>query len=111
MTWEIIPDEEVNIMIVECVNRLSRPMLGSSRHLLQHMHSGGTGCNRNSSLKLHAGRDVDFADRAVASLPYLVPLFDGLKYGELARLQMQTGCVTQAVCFKACMKIPMLSAW
>lgn len=30
----------------------------------------------------HAGRDVDFADRAVAALPYLVPLFDGLKYGK-----------------------------
>ena len=29
-----------------------------------------------------AGKDVDFADRAVATLPYLVPLFDGLKYGE-----------------------------
>lgn len=31
---------------------------------------------------VRAGRSVDFADRAVASLPYLVPLFDGLKYGE-----------------------------
>lgn len=29
----------------------------------------------------HAGRDVDIADRAVASLPYLVPLLDGLRYG------------------------------
>ena len=27
---------------------------------------------------------MDIADRAVASLPYLVPLFDGLKYGELS---------------------------
>ena len=34
------------------------------------------------SLRVHAGRDVDYADRAVATLPYLVPLFDGLKYGE-----------------------------
>ncbi|CAK0787784.1 hypothetical protein CVIRNUC_011006 [Coccomyxa viridis] len=32
-------------------------------------------------LRVHAGKDVDFADRAVATLPYLVPLFDGLKYG------------------------------
>lgn len=24
---------------------------------------------------------IDYADRAIASLPYLVPLFDGLKYG------------------------------
>jgi hypothetical protein len=36
---------------------------------------------RRSSVTLHAGRDVDIADRAVSAVPYLVPLFDGLKYG------------------------------
>ena len=38
-------------------------------------------------LRVHAGKDVDFADRAVATLPYLVPLFDGLKYGESATVK------------------------
>lgn len=28
-----------------------------------------------------SSNEIDYADRAVASLPYLVPLFDGLKYG------------------------------
>ena len=29
-----------------------------------------------------AAQSVDIKDRAVAALPYLVPLFDGLRYGE-----------------------------
>ena len=46
---------------------------------------------------VHAGRDVDIADRAVAAVPYLVPLFDGLKYGamllyELVSIQC-SGCL------------------
>ena len=47
-----------------------------------------------------AGRDVDFADRAVASLPYLVPLFDGLKYGgsPAFSLCMRTKGLGIAVC-------------
>ena len=40
---------------------------------MQHARRGG--------LTVHAGRDVDIADRAVSAVPYLVPLFDGLKYG------------------------------
>ncbi|KAK9819548.1 hypothetical protein WJX74_009907 [Apatococcus lobatus] len=30
---------------------------------------------------------IDYADRAIASLPYLVPLFDGLKYGKFVFMQ------------------------
>ena len=48
---------------------------------------------------------MDIADRAVASLPYLVPLFDGLKYGELfivflvlCHLQLLT-CLNRQHCF------------
>ena len=49
-------------------------MHGSRRPLrLQHRRQGGG--------VAHAGRDVDIADRAVASVPYLVPLLDGLRYG------------------------------
>ena len=45
-------------------------------------------------LRVHAGKDVDFADRAVATLPYLVPLFDGLKYGESATVK-SSGMIPQ----------------
>ena len=39
---------------------------------------------------MQAGRDVDIADRVVGALPYLVPLFDGLKYGELDQFSGDT---------------------
>jgi hypothetical protein len=41
--------------------------------------------HRRQSLQIFARRDseVDLVDRVVSSLPYLIPLFDGLKYGEL----------------------------
>ena len=32
------------------------------------------------SIVVHS-EQVDFKDRAVAALPYLVPLFDGIRYG------------------------------
>ena len=38
----------------------------------------------------HAGKDVDIADRAVASLPYLVPLLDGLRYGACTFIPTRT---------------------
>ena len=48
---------------------------------------------------------MDIADRAVASLPYLVPLLDGLKYGKLfivflvlCHLQLLP-CLTTQHCF------------
>ncbi|CAL5224866.1 g7624 [Coccomyxa viridis] len=64
-----------------------------STALRQHRHLSGAVSTATSSRNrgrtrgslrctpVCAGKDVDFADRAVASLPYLVPLFDGLKYG------------------------------
>lgn len=62
--------------------RQHRHMLGSRLSSTSSVWSRQHG--RATSTTVHAGRDVDIADRAVASLPYLVPLFDGLKYGELS---------------------------
>lgn len=53
---------------------ISSPSLQNNRHSLRGKRS----------LQVQAERDVDFADRAVGALPYFVPLFDGLKYGDIA---------------------------
>lgn len=43
------------------------------------------------SLFDNRGKD-DFGDRILASIPFLLPLLDGLPYGELARFGQQITC-------------------
>lgn len=57
-------------------------MLGGAVSGISSLGRQGNSRAAARSTMAHAGRDVDFADRAVAALPYLVPLFDGLKYGK-----------------------------
>lgn len=61
---------------------ISSPSLQNNRHSLRGKRS----------LQVQAERDVDFADRAVGALPYFVPLFDGLKYGDIAIPAVDIGC-------------------
>ena len=56
-------------------NRALSPLSSTTAHGMRMQHA------RRGGLAVHAGRDVDIADRAVSAVPYLVPLFDGLKYG------------------------------
>jgi hypothetical protein len=72
---------------------------------LQSRQSKGRGQRAQRCLVIKAARDVDFADRAVASLPYLVPLFDGLKYGKIVVITNVVSLQHHALC-----KLPTLTA-
>lgn len=62
--------------------RQNRHMLSGGVSILSSGRHRGRARASTRCTPVCAGKDVDYADRAVASLPYLVPLFDGLKYGE-----------------------------
>ncbi len=67
--------------------RPSKNVLGASMPRL-HSQQQGKISKRCRGVEVHAAKDVDFADRAVGALPYLVPLFDGIKYGEMSHLPL-----------------------
>lgn len=48
---------------------------------------GSVGSMRQRGSMAVRAESVEFKDRAVAALPYLVPLFDGLRYGKFALAQ------------------------
>lgn len=54
-----------------------------------HPQQQGKTSRRCRGVQVHAAKDVDFADRAVGALPYLVPLFDGIKYGEMLHMPLR----------------------
>ncbi|BDA47239.1 Protein TIC 20-v, chloroplastic [Coccomyxa sp. Obi] len=66
--------------------RSSKEMLGMSVPRSSSQQQGHTS-RRCRGVQVFAAKDVDFADRAVGALPYLVPLFDGIKYGRFLFLQ------------------------
>lgn len=48
---------------------------------------GGRSCLDRSSTVVRAAQEAGIKDRAVAAAPYLVPLFDSLRYGKFALAQ------------------------
>jgi hypothetical protein len=61
-----------------------RPFFGTNVALKSNVNTTNSALRRRSSVRVLAGRgrgEIDLRDRLIAALPYLIPLFDGLKYG------------------------------